>query len=176
MSRLKSNSSWNIYKRLLRYVKPYRWELGVGFAAMILFAVFQASVSAAVYVTLNGLLNQKQIAFENLGHIPFLQNLTFPIIFMPVFLGSVFFFRGIFDFLSNYFVTLVGLKAVRNIRDDIYTHLNNLSLDFFSKGRTGDLLSRTINDVNHVQGAVTDVLVDLVKSPDLVPSSQSLAF
>jgi len=132
---------------------------------MLFFALFQASVSAAMYVTINGLLDREKISFESLNHIPFLQDLTFPIIFMPLFLGGVFLLRGIFDFIANLFVTVVGLKAVRNIRDDIYEHLHFLSLDFFSKGRTGDLMSRTINDVNHVQGAITDVLVDLVKSP-----------
>ena len=145
-------SAWNTYRSLLSYVEPYKWQLGIGFFCMLFFALFQASVSAAMYVTINGLLDREKISFESLNHIPFLQDLTFPIIFMPLFLGGVFLLRGIFDFIANLFVTVVGLKAVRNIRDDIYEHLHFLSLDFFSKGRTGDLMSRTINDVNHVHG------------------------
>jgi subfamily B ATP-binding cassette protein MsbA len=121
-----------------------------------------------MYVALNGLINQHEVTFKNLPHIPYLKELTFPLVFLPIFLGGVFLMRSVFNFISEYLVTVVGLKAVRNIRNDIYSHLNYLSLDFFSKGRTGDLMSRTINDVTHIQGAVTDVLVDLVKSPAVI--------
>ncbi len=94
--------------------------------------------------------------------------MTLPLLFVPVFVGVVFFLKSIFEFVSSYVIAIVGLKAVRNIRNEIYSHLNYLSLDFFSKGRTGDLMSRTISDVNHIQGAITDVLVDMVKSPAVI--------
>jgi len=161
-------SSWKVYQRLLSYVLPYKGTLAAGFVCMILFAVFQSLISLAMYIALNGLMNQKVISFANLPHLPFLKELTFPILLLPVFLGGVFLFRSVFNFFAEYAVTVVGLKAVRNLRNDIYAHLQNLSLDFFSKGRTGDLMSRTINDVTHVQGAITDVLVDLVKSPAVI--------
>jgi len=161
-------TGWSTYKRLLGYVKPYKLELGIGFASMLMFAVFQALLSGVAYVVVNGFVNKSGVDFSNLPHVPFLSDLSFSLAFVPFFVAGVFVFKGTFEFLSNYLIAVVGLKAVRNIRNEIYSHLHNLSLDFFSKGRTGDLMSRTISDVNHIQGAVTDVLVDMIKSPAVI--------
>src|SRR5262249_24849287 len=61
-----------------------------------------------------------------------------------------------------------GIRAIRKLREDLYRHLVYLSQDFFSRGRTGDYLSRVINDVGSIQAAITDVIVDLVKQPMVI--------
>ena len=62
----------------------------------------------------------------------------------------------------------IGISAVRQVRDDLYKHMVYLSNDFYSRSRTGDFLSRILNDVGSIQGAVTDVIVDLVKQPFVI--------
>jgi subfamily B ATP-binding cassette protein MsbA len=57
-----------------------------------------------------------------------------------------------------------------------YARLIHLSNDFYSRGRTGDFLSRVMNDVGSIQGAVTDVIVDLVKQPLVILFNLPMVF
>ena len=154
-----------IYKRLLAYVKPYRIRLAVAIVCMLAYSLANSLVSATLYIIINGLHNKSEVKINNIPHVPFLSEVSFPIIWIPVIMITVFFLRGAFDYISNYQMANVGIRAIRKVRDDLYRHLVYLSQDFYSKGRTGDFLSRIMNDVGQIQGAITNVIVDLVKQP-----------
>jgi ATP-binding cassette, subfamily B, bacterial MsbA len=159
----------DIYKRLLGYVKPYRWRLVIAFACMLAYSMANALVSVALYVITKGFFQKSQVVVDNVPflskYFPQLTSVAVPMIWIPVILVSVFLLRGFFDYVSNYHMANVGILAVRKVRDDLYRHLVYLSHDFYAKGRTGDFLSRITNDVGQIQGAVTDVITDLVKQP-----------
>ena len=59
----------------------------------------------------------------------------------------------------------IGLRIVMKVRNDLYEHMIRLSNRFYAQGRTGDMISRIMSYVAYIQGAVTDVIVDLVKQP-----------
>jgi len=159
----------DIYKRLLGYVKPYRWRLAIAFVCMLAFSMANALVSVALYVITKGFFQKNQVVVDNVPYIskyfPQLTSVAVPMIWIPFILIGVFAFRGFFDYISNYNMANVGILVVRKVRDDLYRHLVYLSHDFYAKGRTGDFLSRITNDVGQIQGAVTDVITDLVKQP-----------
>lgn len=159
----------DIYKRLLAYVWPHRWRLGIALLCMLAYSLANSLVSASLYVVVNGLFNKDKVVINNLPYIskyfPQISSFSFPVFWIPVILVSVFFLRGLFDYLSNYQMSNVGIRAIRKVRDDLYRHLVYLSNDFYSRGRTGDFLSRIMSDVGQIQGAITDVIVDLVKQP-----------
>ena len=159
----------NIYKRLLAYVKPYRWRLAIAFLCMLAFSMANALVSVAIYIITKGFVQKDQVVIDNIPYLskyfPEITSVALPIIWVPVILIVVFILRGTFDYISNYQMANVGILAVRKVRDDLYRHLVYLSHDFYAKGRTGDFLSRITNDVGQIQGAVTDVITDLVKQP-----------
>lgn len=154
-----------IYKRLLAYIKPHRWRLVLAIVSMFAYSVANSLVSATLYIIVNGLHNKDAVVLNDLPHVPFFSSLSFPVIWIPFIMVGVFFLRGFFDYVSNYQMSNVGIRAIRKVRDDLYRHLVYLSHDFYSKGRTGDFLSRIMNDVGQIQGAITDVIVDLVKQP-----------
>ena len=58
----------------------------------------------------------------------------------------------------------LGQDVLRELRDRLYRHLQNLSLSFYSSARTGDLQSRITNDVGGVQGAVTSTLSNILSN------------
>ncbi|HPW76871.1 MAG: Lipid A export ATP-binding/permease protein MsbA [Candidatus Omnitrophica bacterium ADurb.Bin292] len=155
----------DIYKRLLGYIKPHRWRLVVAVLAMFAYSLANSLVSATLYIIVNGLHNKNEVRLDNLPHVPFLSSIAFPVFWIPFVMVGVFFLRGFFDYLSNYQMSNIGIRAIRKVRDDLYRHLVYLSHDFYSRGRTGDFLSRIMNDVGQIQGAITDVIVDLVKQP-----------
>lgn len=58
----------------------------------------------------------------------------------------------------------LGQDVLRELRDRLYSHLQNLSLSFYSSSRTGDLQSRITSDVGGVQAAVTSTLSNVLSN------------
>lgn len=58
----------------------------------------------------------------------------------------------------------LGQDVLRDLRDDVYSHLHSLSLSFYATSRTGELQSRIANDVGGVQTAVTSTLSNLLSN------------
>jgi ATP-binding cassette, subfamily B, bacterial len=57
---------------------------------------------------------------------------------------------------QSYLTTAVGQRVLRDLRTQLYTHLQSLSLRFFTATRTGDIQSRLANDVGGLQSVITD--------------------
>jgi len=153
------------YRRLLAYVWPYRGRLLVATLCMVGVSLSNALISATVYVTLNGLENRTRVIVDNIPHAAFLPRIEFSAVWIPVIIIAVFLLHSLFDYLSKYQMAGVGIRAIRQIRDDLYSHLMKLDMGYYSRGRTGDMISRILNDVGSIQGGVTDVFVDLIQQP-----------
>lgn len=153
------------YRRLLSYVWPYRGRLALAAISMLGVSLANALISVTVYVTLNGLQNRSRVVIDNIPHAPLLARIEFSAQWIPVIIVGVFLLHSVFDYLSKYQMAGVGIRAIRQMRDDLYAHLVRLDMDFYARGRTGDLISRTLNDVGSIQGAITDVIVDSFQQP-----------
>lgn len=73
--------------------------------------------------------------------------------------------RGLTGFLNVYWMTGAGLHVLLQIQQSVFVKLQRLPLGFFSGRRTGDLISRVINDSIMLQTMVTAVCNDLLKQP-----------
>ena len=154
-----------IYRRLLAYVWPYRTRLIIASICMIGVSIANALISATVYVTLNGLQNHTRVVVDNIPHASFLPRIEFSAVWIPIIIVTVFLLHSVFDYLSKYQMAGVGIRAIRQIRDDLYSHLMKLDMGYYSRGRTGDMMSRILNDVGSIQGGITDVFVDIIQQP-----------
>lgn len=165
----------SVYRRLLSYIKPYWARLLLAVLSTLIYTLAHSLVSVTVFIVLNGLQNKDVVTIGGAApKVSFLSNLVPPInlptisfsaSLVPVVVIAVFLLRGVFEYISRYQISVIGLRAVRKLRDDLYAHLVRLSMGFYAKGRTGELMSRTMNDVAVIQAGVTDVLVDLLKQP-----------
>lgn len=174
------------YKRLIAYIKPYRGRMALAVLCTLLYTVAHSLVSVTVFVILNGIQNKDRVIINSMPEIHWLPGLEpirfdfppieFSIRYVPFFVVSVFLMRGIFEYISRYQVAIIGLRAVRKIRDDLYAHLVRLSMSFYSRGRTGELMSRTMHDVGVIQGGITDVLIDLIQQPFIILFQIPLVF
>lgn len=77
---------------------------------------------------------------------------------LPQLLFLAFLGQAIFSFFSLYSMKTLGLKVVRNIRDRLYRNLIHQSIEFLSKSKTGDLVSRISNDIEKIKLAVAETL------------------
>jgi subfamily B ATP-binding cassette protein MsbA len=76
----------------------------------------------------------------------------------------VFFIKNVFDYLQSVLTVWVEQAVVRDLRNELYAHLHDLSLSFFHTRRTGALLSRLTNDIALVRGALAAGFSNLIKS------------
>ncbi len=78
--------------------------------------------------------------------------------------------RGYTGYFSNYFLSWVSERMVSDLRLDVLTRLSGLSVDYFSKARSGDLITRINSDALTLQIALGSRLSDLVKEPVTIAS------
>lgn len=76
---------------------------------------------------------------------------------------SLFLIQAIFSFGHNYLSGMVGQQLLAQLRLELFSHLQTLSLPFFSRRRTGELLSRLTNDLGVIQMLATELPVNLVR-------------
>ncbi len=136
------------YKRLISYLRPY-WWIGV-IAVIFSLAVSATTLAIAWYIQplVDGTLN------KDAGIIK-----IFPLLYITLFV-----FKGLFAFASSYLMRVISIKIVRDVRDQLFKRLLTLPMKFYVNKPSGDLISRTINDSNVLQGlfgyAVKDMFVE----------------
>ena len=84
--------------------------------------------------------------------------------------------RGIFAYLQSVLMEQVGKRVIRNLRDRLYRHSIGLSADFFTQARTGDLISRTTNDVLIIEESLVRTFADLFQQPLSLIGTIAVAF
>ncbi|MCK5759042.1 MAG: ABC transporter ATP-binding protein [Clostridiales bacterium] len=59
-------------------------------------------------------------------------------------------FHAVLNFTVNYWGHVVGVRMESSMRKDLFTHLQTLSFKFYDNNRTGQLMSRMVNDLNEI--------------------------
>jgi len=82
---------------------------------------------------------------------------------LPLAIILAYFLKGIGAVLQQYYVSYIGEDIVRQIRDKFLKHILSFDLHYFKKTHSGELVSRIINDINRIQGAVSHSLANLLR-------------
>lgn len=161
----------SLYRRLLELVKPYWVKLGLAMICMVFVSLLTAAQAFLVKPAFDGVFLKRE------GIPPFVKNIIIQLhlgdlflkkdmemlLLLPIAIILLFLFKGIFDYGQAYLMNYVGLRIVADLREKLYNHLQNLSLSFFTKTPTGILISRITNDVNLIQGSVSNAITGLLK-------------
>jgi len=150
---------------LYSYFRPFlrRFILALFFMAMVafftaFFAIVIQPVIDEMFIQGGGQLAERNRAVRQL----LIQYLGIPekrlVYVLPQLLFVAFLGQAVFSFLSLYHMKTLGLKVVRNIRDRLYRNLVHQSIDFLSRAKTGDLVSRISNDIEKVKFAVAETI------------------
>jgi len=79
-------------------------------------------------------------------------------------MSSIAILNGLMGVVQTYMTNHVGQSVMRDLRDDVYAHLQGMSLGFFTSTRTGEIQSRVSNDVGGIQSVVTSTLTDTISN------------
>ncbi|MEM7391820.1 MAG: ABC transporter transmembrane domain-containing protein [Verrucomicrobiota bacterium] len=146
------DDAYGTFIRLLGFARPYRFRLIVGTVFGAVFAGSNTGIPVALKKVFGSVFNPDTATFSQV----LLVALLLPVISLC---------RGIGNYFSTYFVEWVGHKVVMDLRVKAYEHVQNLSVNFFSKAQSGDLMTRISSDTQLVERAVSVVVGDLVKQP-----------
>jgi len=160
-----------LYRRLIDLVKPYWLKLGGAMVCMVFVSVLTAAQAFLVKPALDGVFLKKEqvpLWVKNIIIQLHLDDLLLKegmemLLILPIAIIFLFLFKGIFEYGQAYLMNYVGLRIVADIREKLYNHLQTLSLSFFTKTPTGILISRITNDVNLIQGSVSNAITGLLK-------------
>jgi subfamily B ATP-binding cassette protein MsbA len=131
------------WRRLIGYLRPFVLLVIVGLLASV-----GSSALSLVFPRVIGFVVDSVL---NMGDTVRLDQITLLLI-------GVFLLRAATSFVETLSILYIGERIVYNLRLELYKHLQSLSLGFFTERRTGELLSRLSNDVNGIQGALTNNL------------------
>lgn len=81
------------------------------------------------------------------------------VVLIPV----VFFLKMVFTYTQSYLMAWLGQKVTQELREDLFRHLHDLSMDFYWKSRSGDVLSRLTSDLTRVGDALQFVPLYIVR-------------
>ncbi len=143
-------------RRVIQSFAPYKIQV-----ILVLIAI--------LLTTVLGLVNPLLIAriFDDAIGKRDLQKLVFYVSIMvitPVITGLI----GVWQ---TYLNNIIGQNVMRDFRNKLYAHLQNMSLRFFTGTRTGEIQSRLSNDVNGVEGVVTNTASGVVSNISTVAST-----
>lgn len=93
---------------------------------------------------------------------------TTTLLLIGLFLAATTFLKTGAYFLSSAGFIPIRTGVVRDIRNQLYQKINELSLDFFSEERKGDIIARMSGDVDEIENSIMDSLSMLFKDPILI--------
>ncbi len=136
------------YKRILRYLIPYKAALLT--ASVFLIAASATNLAVPLYVKnlVDIVMVEKNL--EQLDHIALV-------------IAGLFFLQLLFGTAQNYLFDLIEKRVTTDFRKSIFKHLHTLSVSFFAKRRTGEIMSRMTNDVTTIENIITDVPATALK-------------
>jgi subfamily B ATP-binding cassette protein MsbA len=95
---------------------------------------------------------------------------------MPGTVVGIFLIRGLLNFGQTYLSDYVGLRIVQDVRNRLASHLQYMSLSFFSRHPSGTLLSRVGSDVTLLRAALTNAMASFLKDTTSVIVLVAVAF
>ena len=101
---------------------------------------------------------------------------TTGLLLLPLLVIAVFLVNGLGRYGQEYFMNYVGEDIIRRLRNQLYDRIQDLSLAFFQKERTGTLMSRITNDVNILKSMVSTAVTGSLRDAATIVGLTAVIF
>jgi subfamily B ATP-binding cassette protein MsbA len=180
------------YARILRYIRPFRIPLALSVVCSVFFSLFSGisiyliiplletlfsgkapapsatAVSAGPSLLPEWLLHAKDAiasAFQQAVFRPDPADSLFNICIVIV---AAFLMKNVFAYLQSNLMIYVEQGLTRDLRNALYRHIHELPLAYFTNERTGNLISRIMNDVPIINTGISATFQTMVREPLLL--------
>src|SRR5664279_204645 len=171
-------------RKLWSFVRPYRGRFFLGLLCGVFFGLVNGLLLGTVKVVVQLVFEGKTNLHQQLESAPrWIHPLSQPLAaLVPEFhaplpddtfawlliigaIPAIMLVRNTLQYLSIYLTNWSAMHAIADIRTKLFSHLQNLSLGFFNRASTGDLIARITNDTQVLYGIVGNSFSSAVKDP-----------
>ena len=142
----------SLFKRLMRYVRPYRFTFIFVLTAAILLSVFSTLNPYLLKITVDDYITLKDYD----GMLIFIGIMT-GVLFLEVF----------FQFSFIYYANWLGQRVVYDLRRELFRRMIGFRMTFFDKSAVGRLVTRAVNDIETISSIFSQglfmIIADLLK-------------
>ena len=135
---------WVVTKRLAGYLSPYRRKMFVAMGAALFSVIANVAGPPIIGWAVDEGVQQGDLTLIGIGVI----------VYLLVQAAGALGFRFQIILMAK-----AGQRAIQDLRNDLFEHINQLSMSFFSKYETGRLIARVVNDVSVLREAITFAVV-----------------
>lgn len=178
----------NASKRLISYIKNYKSNLATSILLSIFYSFFSA---AAVYLTIPLLktlfLSESTVPQSTPGgnfirdSLKWMEDMVLDngpergLAIICILILISYLLKNFTGYLQSINMQKVEKGVMRDLRNELYSKVNSLSLRYFTTERTGNLISRMTNDVNAIQSGISASFLDLIREPIIMMIYLALA-
>ena len=141
-----------LFKRLMQYVRPYRFTFVFVLTAAILLSVFSTLNPYLLKITVDDYITLK----DYVGMLVFIGIMT-GVLFLEVF----------FQFSFIYYANWLGQRVVYDLRKELFRRMIGFRMNFFDKSAVGRLVTRAVNDIETIASIFSQglfmIIADLLK-------------
>jgi ATP-binding cassette, subfamily B, multidrug efflux pump len=146
---MKNNANqWRVFKRLMSYLKPYKFLTAVALALLLLTTVVRSVIPL--------------IASYFIDHFLTDMNQTAMLILVGYYLMYV--LQTIIQYLGNFYFAHVSYSVVRDIRRDAFANMEKLGMAYFDQTPAGSIVSRLTNDTEAVSDMFSGILSSFISA------------
>ena len=180
------------YRRVLGHLKPYWLKLSVSMLCSILFSLASgmsiyltiplletlfakpgapaaiAPVTAPVSFLPGWVANLKDSVSHGFQSLVFRDTPADSLFNVCIVVVIAFFFRNLFGYLQSNLMMAVEQGLIRDLRNALYRHIHQLPLAYFTNERTGNLISRVMNDVPVINTGISATFQTMIREPLLI--------
>ncbi len=158
------------YLKLFKFIRPHAGLFALSSVCMLFSAIFNGVSLGIIIPVADIILTGKKIVLpaklpsflsnwvDLLNNMPRLTLLNYVAITVVL----LFVLKGIFEFLQSYIMNDISQLVVKQVRSKLYAKFHDLSLDYFSNVRGGELMSRVTNDVGMIGNALSTGATDFI--------------
>ncbi|SDK34869.1 ABC transporter ATP-binding protein [Streptococcus gallolyticus] len=146
---MKNNANqWRVFKRLMSYLKPYKFLTVLALALLLLTTVVRSVIPL--------------IASYFIDHFLTDMNQTAMLILVGYYLMYV--LQMIIQYLGNFYFARVSYSVVRDIRRDAFANMEKLGMAYFDQTPAGSIVSRLTNDTEAVSDMFSGILSSFISA------------
>ena len=177
------------YARILHFIRPFRFRLGLSVLCSIFYSVF-SGVSIYLIIPLletlfagrtpahaaapgtslvpEWLIEAKNSLTAAFQHYVFRDNPADSLLNICLVIVSAFLIKNLFGYLQSNLMIYVEQGLTRDLRNALYRHIHQLPLAYFTNERTGNLISRIMNDVPIINTGISATFQTMIREPLLL--------
>ncbi len=164
------------YLRMLSFLKGHQKRFSLALFFILFSSLFEGIQLTFMLPVIDRIFTNKKIIIPNevpqflTDLVNYLNNVDVHTLFwvIPLSFLGLFAVKQVVLFWSDYLMNDISQAVMRDVRTRLFERIQTLSLDYFSRKRTGELVSRITNDVGTIENAVSYAVTDLFKQPFLI--------